>query len=515
MKTRFTALTMACCALGLGAVTTAHAALDTPNDRMSTITNGWFIMGDSNDGNSAGNAPKHKVFVNGFQMDVNLITLSNWKLVYDWAAANSYDFSTGAAFSGANQPVQGINWHDAVKWCNARSQRDGLKPCYYTDAGKRQIYTSGIISNLTSACVDWTANGYRLPTEAEWEYAARGGTNGQRFPWGMTISHSQATYKSPGALILSWDLGPAFVIPSASSAVGSHRSANGYGLNDMAGDLGEWCWDGYSSIYYISSPTNNPVGPNVSSTRTVRGGNWSEFADALRCSYRESHLALSGANYIGFRCVCSTNGGGGGSTGTQPQSIWFTDGNTVLQPGSNLQPGSSLFALATSGQTVNLTISNSVGSVGGNGTNVTIGTPQITVTAKVNGNADFVSATSNATFTVITSSPQPSLVVANGRIAAASLSQVLGSPTNIVDQQGLNTVLSHYWLQSPPWITNTTFPGGTNFCFSITNFAFTVQYSTNLTSWRNLDGRARISFDDTNTPAGPNRYYRLVGSTNY
>jgi len=515
MKTHLNAVKTAFYALGLGMVVTAHAALNAPNDQMSTITNGWFVMGDSNDGNSAGNARKHQVYVNGFSMDKNLITLANWKLVYNWAVAGNYTFSTvGTAFTGSDQPVQSVNWYDVVKWCNARSQMDGLRPCYYTDSAKQTLYTQGNI-NLTPACVDWSANGYRLPTEAEWEYAARGGTNGQRFPWGMTIKHTLATYKSPMILTLPWDLGPISIIPTGTTAVGSHRSPNGYGLNDMAGNLGEWCWDGYSAAYYATSPTNNPLGANASA-RVVRGGHWNQFADGLRCATRESDSPALTANYIGFRCVSSTNNSNGGSTGNQPQSIWFTDGNTVLAPGSNLQPGSGLFALADSGQTVTLAVSNSIGTIDGTGTNLNIAIPQITVLAHVNGNATYAPASSNVTFTVMfTNSVRPALVVANGKITAASLSQALGSPSNIVDQQGLNSVLAHYWLQSPPWITNATFPGGTNFCFNITNFAFTVQSSTNLTSWQNFGGHARVVFDDTNAPGAPNRYYRLVGSTNY
>ena len=87
--------------------------------------------------------------------------------------------------------MQTVNWYDCVKWCNARSQQEGLTPVYYTDAGLTQVYTNG---ETTTVYANWTANGYRLPTEAEWEKAARGGLSGQRFPWGNTITESQANY---------------------------------------------------------------------------------------------------------------------------------------------------------------------------------------------------------------------------------------------------------------------------------------------------------------------------------
>ena len=86
--------------------------------------------------------------------------------------------------------MQTVDWYDVVKWCNARSQQAGLTPVYYTDTDLTQVYTNGERIRY----VNWTANGYRLPTEAEWEKAARGGLSGQRFPWGNTISESQANY---------------------------------------------------------------------------------------------------------------------------------------------------------------------------------------------------------------------------------------------------------------------------------------------------------------------------------
>jgi formylglycine-generating enzyme required for sulfatase activity len=147
------------------------------------IPAGSFTMGDTLDGES--DATPISVSVSAFYMDINVLSFAQWQSVYNWAMNHGYGFDYTGSGKAANHPVQTVDWWDAVKWSNARSQQAGLTPVYYTDAGLTRVYTNGEVTPY----VKWTASGYRLPTEAEWEKAARGGLIGKRFPWGEKISN--------------------------------------------------------------------------------------------------------------------------------------------------------------------------------------------------------------------------------------------------------------------------------------------------------------------------------------
>ena len=198
----------------------------------------------------------------------------------------------------SNDPMEQVSWYGAVAYCNWRSSGEGYGACY----------------NLSTWECDFTKTGYRLPNEAEWEYAACGGQHSpyHRFPWGDTISHSQSNYEADPCNY-SYDVNPTKGhhpdwkdgIHPYTSVVGSF-SPNGYGLYDMAGNVWEWCNDWYDSDYYDVSPYDNPTGPASGTTRVIRSGHWNTGAPGCRVSARISG-GPDGRGHGGFRIVLDLN----------------------------------------------------------------------------------------------------------------------------------------------------------------------------------------------------------------
>ena len=259
---------------------------------------GPFTMGDSLDGEK--DAPLHQVTVSDFHMQINEVNKAQWDAVRTWGLKHGYpDLVVGSAKS-ADHPVQAVSWYDIVKWCNAHSEKDGLMPCY-TAGGA--VYRKG----ANPPDCNWSATGYRLPTEAEWEKAARGGVDGKRFPWGDTISHSQANFGSDKSV--AYDLSPTRGAhptyntgkPPLTSPVGKFPP-NGYGLHDMAGNVGEWCWDWYGP--YPSVEETDPRGAHTGSCRVGRGGGWNNGAQSCRVAARGFGIATNSGT-VGFRTACS------------------------------------------------------------------------------------------------------------------------------------------------------------------------------------------------------------------
>ena len=271
---------------------------------MALIPAGSFRMGNCMspiEGNGD-DLPLHTVYVSAFYMDKNLVTKSLWDTVYQWAMAHGYTFDNGGSGKAPNHPVQTIDWWDCVKWCNARSEKEGRVPAYYTDAGLSVRYRTGQVAPY----VKWST-GYRLPTEAEWEKAARGGLSGQRFPWGNTISWGQANYyANPSAY--AYDINPTAGY-NPTFATGDYPNtnpvgyfaANGYGLYDMAGNVWQWCWDLYGYDYYGSGSQTDPHGPTTGEGRVDRGGSWEYVAYDCRSAFRWSYGPLYSNIDFGFR----------------------------------------------------------------------------------------------------------------------------------------------------------------------------------------------------------------------
>jgi len=250
---------------------------------LSFIPGGSFTMGrTSGDGDS--DAPPVTVTVSAFYMQKTETTKAQWDEVRAWGASNGFtDLRTGYG-KAANHPVESVTWWDVVKWCNARSAKEGLTPVYTVSGAVMR-------TGQTVPTANWNANGYRLPTEAEWEKAARGGVEGKRFPWGTeTISHSEANFRNSGGEEYATGT-PSYhgsyrngqVMPYT-SPVGSF-AANGFGLNDMSGNVWEWCWDWYGGNSYVDG-ASDPRGASSGSNRVLRGGSWSAYAFSCRAAFR-------------------------------------------------------------------------------------------------------------------------------------------------------------------------------------------------------------------------------------
>jgi formylglycine-generating enzyme required for sulfatase activity len=217
--------------------------------------------------------PVHKVWVDSFLIDRHEVTQAEFEKLGKIEA-----FPNPSHFQGPDLPVEQVTWPQAARFCNARSRLEGLKPCYNEDTG---------------TC-DFEASGYRLPTEAEWEYACRAETD-RDYSFGS----------DPRQL-------PDFAWFADNSAKKTHpvgqKRPNPWGLFDVHGNVAEWCQDVYDPGYYQASPQKNPCGPPDGKQYVLRGGSWKSPADALQSTRRLGEDpgfsdACLARDAIGFRCV--------------------------------------------------------------------------------------------------------------------------------------------------------------------------------------------------------------------
>jgi formylglycine-generating enzyme len=275
---------------------------------MVWIPAGSFVMGDSFSEGHYYERPLHRVYVSAFYLDRQEVTEALWDEVYRWGFRNGYSIGGGWG-KGTNYPIHDLDWYDAVKWCNARSQKENRTPVYYTNAALTEVYKK----DLAVVYAKWDASGYRLPTEAEWEKAARGGASGRRFSWPEedTIMHSRANYKAVDGFYYPYDLSspagyhPTFAVGDPydyTSSVG-YFAPNSYGLYDMTGNVGEWCWDVYVFEPYPSDLQTDPRGLESGAFRVVRGGAWRLSSYLGRVANRGTESPTMKDHDIGFRTV--------------------------------------------------------------------------------------------------------------------------------------------------------------------------------------------------------------------
>ncbi|GBU26780.1 serine/threonine protein kinase [Treponema sp. R8-4-B8] len=241
---------------------------------MVRIQGGTFTMGSpsSEPSRNSNEGPQHQVTVSSFYMGRYEVTQKEYQEVMGTNPSN---------FKGDNLPVEQVSWYDAIEYCNKRSQKEGLTPAYTRNG-----------DNVT-----WNknANGYRLPTEAEWEYACRAGTT-TPFSTGNNVTTSQANYDGN----YPYNNNAKGEYRQKTTAVGSF-SPNALGLYDMHGNVREWCWDWYGD--YTSGAQTDPMGASSGSYRVLRGGNWNNYGMFLRSASRYGSYPYVRYYDIGFRLV--------------------------------------------------------------------------------------------------------------------------------------------------------------------------------------------------------------------
>jgi len=243
------------------------------------INGGTFTMGSpvNEAGRDNDEGPQWQVTVSSFYMGKYEVTQKEWYDVMNTTVQQQREKAGQSKLygKGDNYPIYYVNWFEVVEYCNKRSQKEGLTPAY--------------IINGTNVTWNRNANGYRLPTEAEWEYACRAGTN-TAYNTGANISDDTGWYGANSG--------------NTTRPIGQ-KPANAWGLYDMHGNVLEWCWDWYGS--YPSSAQTDPLGASLGSNRVGRGGSWGGTTAGVRSALRNDGIPTNRYYIIGFRLARNVN----------------------------------------------------------------------------------------------------------------------------------------------------------------------------------------------------------------
>jgi sulfatase modifying factor 1 len=225
-----------------------------PEPEFVSLAGGWFLMGSEEADNER---PIHRVWVDAFALGRRQVTNGDYALFVQATGHALPPSSEAPRFGDPAQPVVAVSWIDAVSYCEWLGE------------------------TIDRRC--------RLPTEAEWEFAARGGAEGRLYPWGDAAPQDRPDYRS------RWTNGPEPV---------GRQPPNGYGLYDLCENVHEWCSDWYGESYYSVSPERNPRGPETGSRRVSRGGSWRHHVKISRCAARSSLPPDLRYTDYGFRVAC-------------------------------------------------------------------------------------------------------------------------------------------------------------------------------------------------------------------
>ena len=237
------------------------------------VKGGTFKMGSKKSDESAevDEQKEHTVTLNTFEISKFEVTVWEWK---QFIKANKMKMPAKPTWGWQdNYPINGITWNEAIAYCNWLSTKEKLQPCY-SKKGPNFV-------------CNFKANGYRLPTEAEWEFAAKGGTNSKGFRYsGSDKLEDVAWYKANSN--------------GQPHTVGT-KLPNELGIYDMSGNVWEWCWDWYNKDFYKLEKGDNPKGPEMGERRTVRGGSWDSKSNYVRPANRISTIPSKTHEFYGFR----------------------------------------------------------------------------------------------------------------------------------------------------------------------------------------------------------------------